>query len=140
VSKMFSLEKIWAHFQDFQHVCLATVEDDHPRVRPVTLIYFEERLWITTDTKSAKVKQIKDNPNVEFCLIFKEDDMDCCLRVAGLARIISDRDTKSKIAKHCGFFSKHWTGIDDPDFTLLEISPVEVVYVTPKEVTRMKLQ
>jgi general stress protein 26 len=64
--------------------------------------------------------------------------MDCCLRVAGLARIIRDRETKARIAGHCDFFSKHWKDTDDPDYTLLEIRPTEIEYVTPKKTTRMK--
>jgi len=121
------------------NIFLATVEGDYPRVRPVTLVYFEKRFWITTGTKSAKVKQIKNNPKVEFCLLFKEKDMDCCLRVAGLAKIIRDRETKAKIARHCDFFSKHWQDIDDPDYTLLEMCPTEIEYVTPKKTTHMKI-
>ncbi len=34
-------EEVWAHFKDFQYVFLATAEGNQPRVRPVTLIYFE---------------------------------------------------------------------------------------------------
>jgi len=139
MSEISDIKEAWSHFQDFQHVFLATVEGDHPRVRPVTLVYFENRFWITTGTKSAKVKQIKNNPKVEFCLLFKEKDMDCCLRVAGLAKIITDRETKAKIARHCDFFSKHWKDIDDPDYTLLEICPTEIEYVTPKKITHMKM-
>jgi len=109
------------------------MEGDHPRARPVTLVYFENRFWITTGTKSAKVKQIKNKPKVEFCLLFKEKDMDCCLRVAGLAKIIRHRETKAKIVRHCDFFSKHWKDIDDPDYTLLEMCPTEIEHATPKK-------
>lgn len=139
MSEISDIKEALSHFQDFQHVFLATMEGDHPRVRPVTLVYFENRFWITTGTKSAKVKQIKNNPKVEFCLLFKEKDVDCCLRVAGLAKIIRDRETKAKIARHCDFFSKHWKDVDDPDYTLLEICPTEIECVTPEKTTRMKI-
>lgn len=66
------LKKAWNSIEEFQHVFLATEDCSHPRVRPVTLISFEKRLWITTDTKSAKVKQIKKNPRLEFSFTFKE--------------------------------------------------------------------
>lgn len=129
-----------SHFEDFQHVFLATMDGDHPRVRPVTLIYFDKRFWVTTGTRSAKIRQIQDNPNVEFCLLFQEANDDCCIRVGGLAEIIKDRETKAKIAKHCDFFSKHWESVDDPDYTLLEIRPAEITYVSPESVANVKIQ
>jgi general stress protein 26 len=134
-----NLKNIWSHFKDFQHVCLATVEDNQPRVRPVTLVHFDGKFWITTDTKSAKTNQIRLNQRVEFCLLFKEGDMDCCIRVSGLAKIIKDRATRAKIAKHCAFFSEHWKSVDDPNYTLLEICPTQVTYVSPKKTLCMKI-
>jgi len=137
--KLDQIKEVWSRFKDFQHVSLATMEGDQPRVRPVTLIYFNKRFWITTDTSSAKVKQIQRNPKAEFCFLFKEGDEDCCLRVAGLAKIIGDKEMKAKIARHCDFFSKHWKSVDDPDYTLLEMCPAEIEYVTPDKTTHMKI-
>ena len=125
--------------KNFQHVFLATIDDNQPRVRPVTLINFEGKFWITTDAKSEKVKQIMKNPKVEFSFIFKKRNRNCCLRVTGLAKIIKDRQIKAKLAKHCNFFSKHWKSVDDPNYALLQIIPSEITYVTPEETKRMKL-
>jgi len=115
------------------------MEGDQPRVRPVTLILYNKKFWITTGTTSAKVKQIQRNPKVEFCLLFKEEDRDCCIRVAGLAKIIEDKEMKAKIARHCDSFSRHWKSVDDPNYTLLEIHPAEIEYVRPDKTTRMKI-
>jgi len=133
------IKEAWSHFKDFQHVSLATMEGNQPRVRPVTLIHYNKKFLITTDTTSAKVKQIQRNPKVEFCLLFSEDDRDCCIRVAGLAKIIEDKEMKVKIARHCDFFSKHWESTDDPNYTLLEIRPAEIEHVSPDKTTRMKI-
>ena len=137
--KSDDIKEAWSRFKDFQHVFLATMEGDQPRVRPVTLIYFNKRFWITTDTRSVKVKQIQGNPKVEFCLLFKEGDRNCCIRVAGLAKIIKDKETKARIAGRCDFFSEHWESVDDPGYTLLEICPAEIEYVRPDKITRMKI-
>ncbi len=133
------LQEVWRRFKDFQHVFLATVEDDQPRVRPVTLISFEKRLWITTDTNSRKINQIQRNPKVEFSFIFKEGNKDCCLRVAGLARTIKEKELKAKMANHVDFFNKHWESVDDPSYTLVEIRPSEVTYVSPGKTKHMKM-
>ena len=137
--KFRNLKEVWRRFKDFQHVSLATIEDDHPRVRPVTLIHLNKRFWVTTDTTSAKVKQIQKNPRMELSFIFKEKGRDCCIRVAGIAKIIKDKETKARIAKHCDFFSEHWKSVDDPDYTLLEILPAEIQCVTPEKTIRMKI-
>jgi len=132
------LKKAWSHVEGFQHVFLATDDKGHPRVRPVTLISYEKKLWIATDTKSAKVKQIKKNPKLEFSFAFKEKDQDCCLRVLGVAKIVKDREIKTKLAAHLPFFKEHWRNSDDPNYTLLEIRPREVECVTPEETLHVK--
>lgn len=137
--KTGNIKEVLNQFGDFQHVFLATVGGDQPQVRPVTLISLDDKFWITTDTWSEKVKQIRKNPKVECSFVFKRGDTDCCIRVTGLARIIKDKKTKTRLATHCDFFSKHWKDVNDPNYTLLQISPSEAKYVTPSRTTRMKL-
>jgi general stress protein 26 len=133
------IEEVWSQFEDFQHVFLATMEGDQPRVRPVTLINFDGKFWVTTDMWSEKVKQIQKNPRVEFSFVFKKGDRDCCVRVTGLAKIIEDKLVKTELARHCDFFNKHWESIDDPNYALLEIFPSEATFVTPDKTTHTKL-
>jgi len=105
--------EIWRRFEDYPHIFLATQENDQPRVRPLTLVNFDQKLWILTGTDRAKVKQIRENPKIEFCLSFEEREHQGYIRAAGFAKIISDREAKVKVAKHCDFFDKHWTNPDD---------------------------
>jgi general stress protein 26 len=139
VKEIGDIKKVLNQFEDFQHVFLATVDGDQPRVRPVTLINFDGKFWITTDTWSEKVKQTRKNPKVEFSFVFKKGNRDCCVRVTGLAKIIEDKQIKTRLATHCDFFSKHWKSVNDPNYTLLQISPSEATYVTPSKTTRIKL-
>ena len=115
------------------------MDGDQPRVRPVMLINFDGKFWVTTATWSEKVKQIQKNPKVEFSFVFRVRNKNCCIRVIGLAKIITDKQIKTKLARHCDFFSKHWKGVDDPNYTLLQIFPSEATYVTPDKTTRKKL-
>jgi len=43
----------------FSTFFLATEENNQPRVRPVTLVFFDERFWVLTGTDDAKVKQLQ---------------------------------------------------------------------------------
>ena len=139
VEEIEDIEEVWSQFEDFQHVFLATMDGDQPRVRPVTLINFDGEFWVTTDTWSEKVKQIQKNSKVELSFVFKKGNRDCCIRTTGLARIVKDKLVKTKLAKHCSFFSKHWKSVDDPNYTLLQIFPSEATYVTPDNTTHVKL-
>ena len=126
-------QEVWKRFARYQVVVLGTVEGEQPRVRPVTLVNFDQKFWIATGTRSAKARQIRRNPNVEFCLQFQEDDHTGYVRVAGVAQAVHDRETKERLAGQMDFFSSHWDGVDDPDYTLLRISRVEVEYMPPGE-------
>jgi general stress protein 26 len=125
--------EIWRRFKDYPHISLATQENDQPRVRLVTLVNFDQRFWILTGTRTAKVKQIRENPKIEFCLLFEEGEHHGYIRAAGFAKIISNGETKVKVAKHCDFFSEHWESLDDPNYTLLELKLDEIEYLRPKE-------
>jgi len=100
-----NIKEALKQLKNFQHVFLATIDDDQPRVRPVTLINFEGKFWITIDAKSEKVKQIMKNPKVEFSFIFKKRNRNCCLRVTGLAKIIKDRDRLKQNWRNIAIFS-----------------------------------
>jgi len=126
-------KEVWEHFKDQQHIFLATSERDQPRVRPVTLVCLDKRFWILTGTNNAKTKQILKNPKMEFCLLFEKEGHDGYVRASGLAKIIRDKETKVKLAEHCDFFSEHWKGSDDPNYTLIELHLTEIEYLRPNE-------
>lgn len=133
-------EEIWGYLKDFQYVFLATSKGTQPRVRPMSLVYLDEKCWVMTNTKSAKVKQIQKNPRTEFCLFLQEKGQTGYIRVAGAAKIVTDRGKKSRIAGHCGFFSRYFKGADDPNYTLIEITPRNIEYLMPGEFKVQKLK
>jgi len=126
-------EEVWGLFTDSQPVYLATAEADQPRVRPVTLLNIDQRFWIATSPRSAKARQIRRNPNVEFCLPLSDERGSGYLRVAGLASLVSDPETKAAIGEKIPFLNDYWSGTDDPNFCLLRITRVEVEYLRPGE-------
>jgi general stress protein 26 len=70
---MKSLPEIfWKRLSDPRVIFLATSDKKQPKFRPVTLIGFERRLFVHSYKETAKIKQIKENPRVEFCLSMGE--------------------------------------------------------------------
>lgn len=114
-------KEIWSHFKQTQVVYFATSGKKRPRVRPVTLIYLDEKFYIATGTKDAKMKQIKNNKNIEFCYPITEGKNSGYIRVAGRAVVIKDIPLKKKIMGIIPFIKEFFQKPDDPNFTLLEI-------------------
>ena len=126
-------KEVLSIFKDYQTVFLATAKDDQPRVRPVTLINFAKSFWVMTVTKDQKVRQIQKNPRIEFCLFLSKANRNGYIRLAGKVKIVKDKKTKTRLAKHCDFFNKYWKSADDPNYTLLEIHPKEIEYLRQGE-------
>ncbi len=128
-------QEAWSRLKDSQCVYLATTEADQPRVRPVTLLNLDEKFWIATSTRSAKTRQMRRNPNVEFCLPLHEECGNGYIRISGVATIIADRDTIEQIGSRIPFLAEYWEGVNDPDFCLIRITRVEVEYLKPGDAT-----
>lgn len=128
-------EEAWRRLKPCQCVYLATSEAEQPRVRPVTLLNIDQKFWIATGTRSAKARQMRRNPNVEFCLPLDTECGNGYLRIAGLATSVTDPETREAIAKEIPFLREFWTGSDDPQFALFRITRVEVEYLRPGEMT-----
>ena len=123
--------EVWKHFKDVQSIYLATCDRNKARVRPVTLIYFNDKFWIATGANDAKIKQLKDNNNIEFCLMLEENENKGYIRGAGTANIVQDNGTKKLLADNIPFFKDVWKDSEDPDFALLEIAIQEIEYMKP---------
>lgn len=128
-------KEIWDFFSDYQGIYLSTAEDNRPSVRPVTLAYMDSRFWVFTGTNDAKVRQIRSNPRIEFCMNLKKGEHSGYVRASGRAEIVLDKETRMKIAERCEYYKKYWDDLDDPTYTLLEIKIEELEYLKPGEMT-----
>ena len=124
-------KEVWAHFNDFQPIFLATIDGNIPRVRPVTLIHFDKKMWVTTGSGNAKMRQIKANRNVEFCLLLGSGENGGYVRCTGQAEIVSDASTRKLIADNTPFFKEFWKTADDPGYVLMRIHAKDVEYLRP---------
>ncbi len=125
--------EIWGKLKENQVIILATVEGDRPRLRPVTMGYYEDKLWILTGTKDAKTAQIKSNPNIEILLDIEAGETRGYVRFIGKADIVQDPETKNRIAPTFPFFTNYWKIAEDPDCTLIEAKVESLEYMKPGE-------
>ncbi|MHA1967155.1 MAG: pyridoxamine 5'-phosphate oxidase family protein [Candidatus Hodarchaeales archaeon] len=126
-------DEVWEHFQNYPTVHLATVDDGHPRVRPMTLILYDEKIWMVTHTEKNKVAEIQKNNKMEFSFVFMKDKLIGCIRATGLITIINDKDTRKELSKVIIFFPNYWRSVEDPNFTLLKLELSHIYYSPPTE-------
>jgi len=125
--------EIMGYFEKFQDVFLATIEDDKPKVRPMSMVYLDSKFWFLTGTQDAKMDQIRKNPKIEWCYMFKKGDHVGYIRGNGTADVITDIELKTSIANRVEYFDQHWGSPDDPNYTLIEVNTKEVEYMKPGE-------
>lgn len=122
-------KELTAHLKKLQVVHFASSEYGQPRVRPVTLIYYDNRFFIATGSDDAKINQVKQNNQVEMCLTIKKDKSTGYIRFAGICSVIDDLQTKEYVMKEVDFIKQFWPTAAAPGFALLEIKLEHAEYM-----------
>jgi len=139
-NKNVELQEIWTYFHGEPHVFLATVDVDQPRVRPVTLIHFRDKLYVTTGSDDAKVKQIKQNAKTELCLLLEKGDRKGTIRAECITQIVEDKDVKSDVFHNISFAKEFWKSPEDPNYTVIELKPASFEYMKPGSIEAVKIK
>jgi len=113
---------------------IASVRNNRPHVTPIWYVYQNGKFYVSTSSKTRKVKNLKRNKNVAFSLDVGEAFADVKAVVgSGIARIVTDpklaRDIDAKIKiKYLGStehpIAKKLAELDD---TVIEITPTATV-------------
>ena len=134
------IQEVWKNFNEEPHIFLATTEGGQPRVRPVTLIHLQDRLFVTTGSNNAKVKQIKQNPKTEFCLLLEKGERKGTIRAECVVQIVEDKDVKADVYNNVSFAKEFWTSSEDPNYTLIELQPTSFEYMKPGSTEAVKIK
>ena len=139
-AKSADLQRIWSYFSGEPNVFLATTDGDQPKVRPVTLIHLGKKLYVTTGSDNAKVKQIARNPRIEFCLLLEKGESKGTLRAECVARIVEDKEVKADVFNSISFAKEYWEGPEDPSYTVIELKPVSLEYMKPESMEAIRVE
>ncbi len=134
------IQEIWENFSEEPHIFLATTEGGQPRVRPVTLIHLRNKLFVTTGSSDAKVKQIRQNPKIEFCLLLEKAESKGTIRAECATQIVEDKDVKAQVYNNTSFAKEFWESPEDPSYTLIELQPITFEYMKPGSVQAVKIK
>jgi uncharacterized pyridoxamine 5'-phosphate oxidase family protein len=122
---------LWHLFNATQTVSVASVDESKPRLRLMTLICMNERLFLATGSGDNKTRQWALNPNLECLLPLSGDAGNGYLRIGGEARVVRDLALKQEVAETAKFIYNYWQDSANPDFILYEVLPREWRYLQP---------
>ncbi|HOH97947.1 MAG TPA: pyridoxamine 5'-phosphate oxidase family protein [Candidatus Cloacimonadota bacterium] len=126
-------QEIMAWVKQNQYVYFATCDKKQPKVRPVVLFLYDDRMFVATFSGDAKVAQVASNKAVEVCIPLHEDGNTGYVRFTGVAYIVNNAALKAEASERCYFFDQFFSGYDDPDYTLIEFNPEIAEYLRPGE-------
>ena len=111
--------------------CLATVEDNQPRVRPMMPHLADDgTLLLALLNHSRTISHVEKNPQVEICYI---DRKMCYCRITGKAQISSDLEKKEIVWNNIPMLRQYFSSAADPKFVLLEIESQSIESMTPTQ-------
>lgn len=119
-------------FANENQVCsIATIDEDKPRVRAF-------RMWLadntgfyfhTGATKNVS-KQLKNNPNVEICMLSQNSQDRRTMRVSGKIKFLDDKDLRAKLLEDRPFLKGLCSGPEDQFLEIFHIYTGEAHFWT----------
>ena len=107
---------------------LATIASGKPWVRYAISRSQGLTLYICTFRGSRKVKQIQKNPNVHITIGGSMEHMDApYVQITAKAKIRGDSAIRKKL--WLDFMKKYYTGVDDPEYVVIEAKPEVIEYM-----------
>jgi general stress protein 26 len=106
---------------------LATMDNDQPRVRPVSPVRTEGFTVYVANLKSYhKTKEIEHNPRVELCYIDEDHNQ---VRITGVVEIVKERSLLEDIWNSNRLLQHYLGSIDNPSLIVYRINPNRVRYM-----------
>lgn len=107
--------------------CLATIEGDQPRLRPVSPVKTDGlTIYVANLRQYQKTAEIAANPKVELCYM---DDAHNQVRLTGVAEIVTESHLLQEIWDANPLLRRYLGAIDNPDLIVYRITPSRVRYM-----------
>ena len=107
--------------------CLATLDGDQPRLRPVSPVRTEGfTVYVANLRTYHKTREIEANPRVELCYLDQQHDQ---VRLTGIAEVLDDRDTLQSIWDDNPLLRQYLGSIDNPQLIVYRIRPTRVRFM-----------
>ena len=106
---------------------LATIDEDQPRLRPVSPVRTDGFTVYVANLRSYhKTVEIEANPKVELCYL---DDGHNQVRITGVAEVVTDQGLLQEIWDANPLLQQYLGSIDNPELILYRVVPSRVRYM-----------
>ncbi len=107
--------------------CLASMDGDQPRLRPVSPVRTEGFVVYVANLRSyGKTAEIAANPKVELCYLDKGHDQ---VRITAAAARVEDRDTLESIWNDNPLLRQYLGSLDNPELIIYKMTPTRVRFM-----------
>ncbi|MFS0727062.1 pyridoxamine 5'-phosphate oxidase family protein [Paenibacillus sp. 1P07SE] len=112
-----------------------TVEGNRPKVRYMALFHDGLQLHLATSRKTHKVEELKDNPQVFLLVGYDGKWGREVLSIEGKGEVTKDDSLREKVwSKE---LERWFSGPDDPDYVILDITPERIELTGPDMETKV---
>lgn len=117
---------------------LATIDKTgNPHIVPVWYLYQNDKIYIGTNTKTQKAKNIKKNPKVAYCVDVGINSPDIIgVMGVGRAKLIVEKTKVKSIAKK--ILRRYFSSLQNKSAQQLLSDTDCIIEITPKKVTNWK--
>ena len=108
---------------------LATIDGDHPRLRPVSPVRVDEdnfTIYVANLQRYHKTSEIAANPNVELCYL---DDSHDQVRISGVAAPLDNDAIKQEIWDNNPLLTQYLGNINNPELIIYKITATRVRFM-----------
>ena len=105
---------------------LATVEGGKPKLRYMAVFNDGLNIYMATNRCTHKVEELEDNPNISLLLGYEAGGTKDVLEIEGTASVTKDSGLRKKLWDDG--FSKWFSGPEDPNYVILDITPNRIEY------------
>jgi len=123
-----------------QCVSLANCEATNPKVRPMTLIFKDDRFFFATGKSDNKTAQLEQNPRAEFIYLIRKEDSTGYLRGSGTMLAVQELALRKEIADWAPFIYDYFRDPADPNYILFEFKPDRLTLMQPGEMYESEVQ
>lgn len=107
--------------------CLATIDGDQPRLRPVSPVKTVGfTVYVANLRVYHKTQEIAANPNVELCYVDEQHNQ---VRISGVAEVVADRPLLEEIWRENPLLRQYLGNLENPLLIVYCIRPREVRYM-----------
>jgi uncharacterized pyridoxamine 5'-phosphate oxidase family protein len=111
--------EIWNYFEGLPLTHIMTRYSDQENERVMTLIAYDNKLWLASKSNGDGWEQIEENGPIELTVWGAKGTG--CARAVGYTRPVEDFDTKIRLSKTIPWFDSYWSSPTDSEFTLLQL-------------------